>query len=109
MSTVSGFSFSKVTELNLFCFTVDGSHVLSRLIVEKDRSDIADDVPLVKTSLAIKTTFLINLRFSRDNNWITLTIYLKLTGSQSSKMAGSNCSSVINHDSNPHGRLIRRS
>ena len=84
-------------ELNLFCFTVDRSHVLSRLNVEKDRTGVADvtplvrsDVayvaPLVKTSLVIKTIFLISLRFTRDNNWIPLTISLKLTGSKSSKM-----------------------
>ena len=80
---------------------------MSHLKVEKDRSGVADvaplvcsdvdDVaPLVKTSLVIKTTFLISLHFSRDNSWIPLTISLKLTGSQSSKIAGSNCSSVIN-------------
>ena len=84
-------------ELNLFCFTVDRSHVWSRLNVEKDRTGVADVTPLVrsvvayvaplvKTSLVIKTIFLISLRFSRDNNWIPLTISLKLTGSESSKM-----------------------
>ena len=96
LSTISGFSFSKVRELNLFCFSVDRSHVLSRLNVGKDRFGVADVAPLVKISLAIKTTFLISLQFSRDNNRIPLTISPKLTGSQSSKMAGSNCSLVIN-------------
>ena len=54
LSTISGFSFSKVRELNLFCFIVNGSHVLSRFNVEKDRSGVSDVAPLVKTSLAIK-------------------------------------------------------
>ena len=83
-------------ELNLFGFVVDQSHVLTGLNVEKDRAGVVDVLPLVKTSLTIKTTFLASLRFSRYNNWIPLTISPKLTGSQSSKIAGSNCSSVIN-------------
>ena len=95
LSTISGFSFSKVRELNLFCFIVDRSHVLSCLNFEKDCSGVADVAPLVKTSLAIKTTFLISLRFSWDNNWIPLTISPKLNDLQSSKMTGSNFSLVI--------------
>ena len=96
LSTISGFAFSKVRGLNLFSFIDDRSHVFSRLDVEKDRSGVANVAPLVKTSLAIKTTFLISLRFSRYNNWIPLTISPKLTSSQLSKMAGSNCSLVVN-------------
>ena len=77
---------------------------------KRDCSGVADVAPLVKTSFAIKTTFLISLRFSRDNNCIPLRLSPKLTGSQSSKMAGSNCSLVINESwCNPQGRLIRRS
>ena len=32
LSTISGFSFSKVRVLNLFCFTVDRSYVLRKII-----------------------------------------------------------------------------
>ena len=68
--TISEFSLSKVRELNLFYFTGDRSHVLSRLIIKKDLSGVANIAPLVKTSLAIKTTFVISMHFSQDNKWI---------------------------------------
>ena len=99
--TRSEFSFIKVGELNLFIFIVDRSNVLCRLSVEKDPSGVADVASLVKTSLAIKTIFLISLHFSRDNNWIPLMISPKLTGLQSSKMAGSNCKKELSLSLHP--------
>ena len=50
---------------------VDRSQVLSRLIVENDRSGVAEVAPIVKTHLIMIITFLINLPFSFDQRLYT--------------------------------------
>ena len=96
VSRIALFSFINVKALNLFWVMVERSQVFKRLIVENDLSGVADVAPIVKTNLIMMTTFLINLRFSFDNDCITSTTSLKLTGLNPRKMVGNN--------SNSHGK-----
>ena len=73
VSRIALFSFINVKALNLFWLMVEQSQVFKRLIVENDLSGVADVAPIVKANLIMMTTFLINLRFSFDNDCITST------------------------------------
>ena len=96
VSRIALFSFINVKALNLFWLMLERNQVFKRLIVENNLSGVADVAPIVKTNLIMMTTFLINLRFSFDNDYITPTTSLKLTGLNPRKMVGNN--------SNSHGK-----
>ena len=70
-------------ELGLFCATLNRSHVLILLSNNKDLSEAAEVAPAVKIILTTVTKFPTNMRFSRDNDFNTLTTSSKLMGQQS--------------------------
>ena len=75
-------------ELSLFCVTLDLSHVLILLNIEKDLSGIAEVAPAVKIILMTVTQFPTNMRFSHGHDFNILTTSSKLVGSRS-KIVGS--------------------
>ena len=108
LSTISGFSFSKARELNLFCLTVDQSHFLSRLNFEKDRSDVADVPSLVKTSLPIKSNIACTSHGTTTGYlWRYLQSWLVCNHQKWQGVIVARW--LMNHDRNPHGRSIQRS
>ena len=70
-------------ELGLFCAILNRSHVLILLSNKKDLSGVAELAPAVKIIPTTVTEFPTNLRFSRNNDFNTLTTSSKLMGPQS--------------------------
>ena len=75
-------------------FLILFSHVLILLNIVKDLSVVAEVTPAVKVILMKVTQFLINMIFSRDNDFNTSTTYSKLVDSHS-KIVGSSWSSEV--------------